>query len=100
MKTTKLFAKFIIVWIATCSYASFAQKSQDIMKNEKVIKEYYASYEKKDWNLMKNLLADGFTFTSPNDDDHIKLDKFKEKCWPEAYKIKRFDLDKIIEHGD
>jgi ketosteroid isomerase-like protein len=68
-------------------------------KNEKVIRNYYACHQNKDWNMMKNLLADGFTFTSPNDDDHIKIDKFREKCWNPGM-VKSFDIDKIIEHGD
>ncbi|MEJ0031612.1 MAG: nuclear transport factor 2 family protein [Bacteroidota bacterium] len=68
-------------------------------KNEKVIRDYYACHQNKDWNRMKNLLADGFTFTSPNDDDHINIDKFRERCWNPGM-VKRFDIDKIIERGD
>lgn len=50
---------------------------------------------------MENLLAEGFTFTSPNDDDHIDVEAFKKKCWPQACKmIKRFDVDKVIGKGD
>ncbi len=100
MKTTKLFAKSIIVWITISSYTSFAQKSPDIMKNEKAIKEYYAAYEKKDWHMMEMILADGFTFTSPAGDDHINLKLYKERCWPNANNTKRFDLEKVIIDGD
>jgi hypothetical protein len=57
--------------------------------NEKIIKDYYAAYEKKDWQMLTSLLAEGFTFTSPND-DHIDLKTYKERCWPNAYNIKRF----------
>jgi uncharacterized protein YndB with AHSA1/START domain len=68
---------------------------------EKIIKDYYSMYEKKDWKLMENLLAEGFTFTSPNDDDHIDVAAFKKKCWPQACKtIKSFDVDKVIGEGD
>ena len=100
MKTTKLFAKSIIVWITISSYTSFAQKSPDIMKNEKAIKEYYAAYEKKDWHMMEMILADGFTFTSPAGDDHINLKLYRERCWPNANNTKRFDLEKVIIDGD
>ena len=100
MKTTKLFAKSIIVWITISSYTSFAQKSPDIMKNEKAIKEYYAAYEKKDWHMLEMILADGFTFTSPAGDDHINLKLYKERCWPNANNTKRFDLEKVIIDGD
>ena len=49
---------------------------------------------------MDGLLANDFTFTSPNGDDHIDLKRFLEKCWPEAHKIDRFDVDKVIGKGD
>jgi hypothetical protein len=48
---------------------------------------------------MEQILADGFSFSSPLD-DHISLKLFKERCWPNAYKIKRFDVEKLVVHGD
>jgi len=66
----------------------------------KMVKDYYAAYEKKDWSLMEPILAAGFTFTSPAGDDHINLDLYKKRCWPNAYKTKKFDLEKIIIDGD
>ena len=100
MKITTLVAKSIIVGITMCSYASFAQKSQDIVRNENVIRQYYAAYEKKDWHMLELILADGFTFTSPAGDDHINLKIYKERCWPNATNTKRFDLKKIVIDGD
>jgi ketosteroid isomerase-like protein len=67
--------------------------------NQKVIKAVYTAYEKKDWNMLKSLFADGFTFNSPND-DHIDLATYKIRCWPNAQNIKRFDIDKFIIDGD
>jgi len=66
---------------------------------QKLINNYYAAYEKKDWNLMEPILADGFTFTSPVD-DHIDLKEYKKRCWPNAEKTKKFDLEKVIIEGD
>jgi len=100
MTTTKLFATSIIAWLILCSYPGFAQKSPGIMKNEKLIREYYAAYEKKDWHMLEMILADGFTFTSPAGDDHINLKLYKERCWPNANNTKRFDLEKVIIDGD
>jgi len=99
MKTTKLCVTFIIVWITMYTYTSFAQKSPDA-KNEKVIRQYYAAYEKKDWHMLELILADDFTFTSPAGDDHINLKLYKERCWPNANNTKRFDLEKIMIDGD
>jgi len=67
--------------------------------NQKTIKDYYTAYEKKDWKTLNSLLAAGFTFTSPND-NHIDLKAYKERCWPNAYNIKRFDIDKLVVSGD
>ena len=78
------------------SRAGFAQQSS----NEKMVRDYYAAYEKKDWHMLELILADGFTFTSPAGDDHINLKLYKERCWPNAYKTKKFDLEKIIIDGD
>jgi len=50
--------------------------------------------------MLELTLADGFTFTSPAGDDHINLKLYKERCWPNAYKTKRFDLENIIIDGD
>jgi len=66
---------------------------------EKIIKDYFAGWEKKDWNLVSAKLADGFTFTSPAPDDHISTEKFKEKCWVQAAHIQKFDFVKIIGNG-
>ena len=100
MKTTKIFANLLLVWITMCPHASFAQKSQNSIDHKKVIKEYYAAYEKKDWHMLEMILADGFTFTSPAGDDHINLKLYKERCWPNANNTKRFDLEKVIVDGD
>ena len=67
--------------------------------NMKALKAYYTAFEKKDWNLIAVALADGFTFSSPLD-DHINTKTFKERCWPNAGKIKRFDLVKVVMNGD
>ncbi len=105
MKTTRFFVMIMMVWAALSCQPGFAQTSLgpalkfQNAPNEKIVKAYYTAFEKKDWNLMEGILADGFTFTSPLD-DHISLKAFKERCWPNAYKIKRFDLDKIVISGD
>jgi len=66
----------------------------------KLIKDYYVAYEKKDWSLLDSILAAGFTFTSPAGDDHINLKTYKERCWPNSEKTKRFDLEEVIINGN
>jgi ketosteroid isomerase-like protein len=102
---TTLFAKIILIGVAMSCQTGFAQDTPGRVaglqngSNEKIIKAYYTAFEKKDWNSMEQILADGFTFSSPLD-DHINVMLFKERCWPNAYKIKRFDVVKLVVNGD
>jgi ketosteroid isomerase-like protein len=105
MKTTAFFVRIVMAWAVLYCQSGFAQTSlSPSLKfqnspNEKIARAYYTAFEKKDWNLMEPILADGFTFTSPLD-DHISLKLFKERCWPNADKIKRFDVVKLFANGD
>lgn len=68
---------------------------------EELIRTYYSGYEKKDWNMTGGVLAANFTFTSPNDDDHISKDVFKKRCFLSQLDfIKRFELQTILTRGD
>jgi len=106
MKLNNLFGKVLLGCMLLVCKAGFAQTSASGQatalqngSNEKAIKAYYTAYEKKDWNLLEQNLADGFTFTSPVD-DHINLKAYKERCWPNANTTKRFDLEKLVINGD
>jgi ketosteroid isomerase-like protein len=81
------------------SAGSGCDNTDNRQSNQKMIKDYYAAYEKKDWNMLNSLFAAGFIFNSPND-DHIDLKTYKERCWPNSTNIKRFDIEKIIVDGD
>jgi ketosteroid isomerase-like protein len=105
MKMASLFPKILLISVAMACRSGLAQaapgpaaESRDA-SIEKTVREYYAAFEKKDWNMMQQILADGFTFSSPLD-DHITVKAFEERCWPNAYKIKRFDLEKLVVNGD
>jgi ketosteroid isomerase-like protein len=70
-------------------------------KNEESIREYYAAWEKRDWQPIDTLLADTFTFTSANNDDHISKSKFKARCWESQIDfIERFELERVIGNGN
>jgi ketosteroid isomerase-like protein len=84
--------------VAPTSLVCAARESSP-MTTEQLIRQYYASYEKKDWRLMDSLLADNFTFTSPNDDDHISKSAFKARCWPQSKLIERFELENVLTDG-
>jgi ketosteroid isomerase-like protein len=105
MKLTNLFAKILLVWVLLSCNAGFAQtttpRAAGVQNgpNEKAVRTYYTAFVNKDWPLMQQILADGFTFSSPID-DHISAKAFKDRCWPNAYKIKRMNIDKIVVNGD
>jgi ketosteroid isomerase-like protein len=70
-------------------------------RNTSVIRKWYAAWEQKDWAPLDALLADDFTFTSANDDDHISKSAFKTRCWtPNIDFIERFDLESVFGGGD
>ncbi|HET6254622.1 MAG TPA: nuclear transport factor 2 family protein [Puia sp.] len=101
-----LFGKTLLVLIITIfSRQGFSQgpsgsaTGPQHMSAGKLVRAYYAAYEKKDWNSLELVLADGFTFSSPVD-DHISVKSYKERCWPNCYKIKRFDMEKLVVNGD
>ncbi|HEY1872522.1 MAG TPA: nuclear transport factor 2 family protein [Chitinophagaceae bacterium] len=108
MKKTKIttrFSRIFMVWAILSCQVSFAQTitgqtaGLENTSNGKIIKAWYTAWEKNDWNSMTQILADGFTFSSPLD-DHIKINIFKERCWPNAGKIKTVDVQQLIMDGD
>ncbi len=68
------------------------------MNVEEIIRAYYSGYELKKWKAVENLLAENFTFTSPNNDDHIDTPTYKARCWPQAEYIGHFELESIIQN--
>jgi len=100
MKEIKFLTQLAALSIAVIAAPSFAQKPPDAASNEKIVREYYAAYEQKDWSILERILADGFTFTSPAGDDHIDLKEYKRRCWPNSANTRKFDLEKILVVGD
>ena len=90
-----LFAITLTLLLLTSSFTNRGNRAS----NEKTVRAVYTAYEKKDWNMLKSLFADGFTFSSPND-DHIDIKEYKIRCWPNSANIKKFDIDKLVVDGD
>ena len=105
MKMLDFFAGILLAGFALSSQAGFAQSitgqtaALENSPNGKTIKAWYTAWQERDWNLMTQILADGFTFSSPLD-DHINIDAVKERCWPNAGKIKTVDVQQIVMNGD
>ncbi len=67
------------------------------MTKEEIVRNYYASWERKDWSAVDSLLTDDFTFTSPNGDDRISKTVFKSKCWKgQVEYAERFEVESVL----
>ena len=64
-----------------------------------VIRQYFATYERKDRQALELLLNDDFVFGSPHD-PHIDRQTYFEKCWPNSRHIDSFRIDKLFENCD
>lgn len=70
--------------------------------NEQLVRKWYKTWqeEKNDWAPFDRLLADNFTFTSANNDDHISKSLFKTRCWQSQINfLDHFDLEQVIGSG-
>ncbi|HTR30824.1 MAG TPA: nuclear transport factor 2 family protein [Puia sp.] len=103
MKKTFLFGSILAIGAGLVVLSGFNRDRPSPVagppSGEQLIKAYYGAYEKKDWNALADILAEGFTFSSPID-AHIPLKDYKEKCWPNCQNTKRFDIKKLMVHGD
>lgn len=88
--------KHILLSVVFCHFFVYAQSQTE----EKLIKNYFSGYEKKDWNIVAGQLADDFTFTSPNGDDHLTLATYKERCWGTSQFFKHIEFPKIVIDGN
>jgi ketosteroid isomerase-like protein len=72
-----------------------AARQQDVIRN------WYAAWEKKDWGSVDAMTADNFTFSSAAGDDHISKSTYKTQCWDtQSARIDRFDLESVLGNGN
>ena len=66
------------------------------LTNEEIIRNWYMAWEMKDFATFNALLADSFTFSSANGDDHISKSAFKTQCWDTQVDfIAHFELERV-----
>jgi hypothetical protein len=91
-----------LVGTAAVSYAALAQGGAPHgSATESTVRRWYKAWEQREWGPIDQMLADDFTFTSANDDDHINKSTFKSRCW-ETQKdfIAGFDIEELVVHGN
>ena len=64
-----------------------------------IIRACYRAYETKERRVIEDLLADDFTFTSP-DDVGIDRATYFERCWPNAKTMKAIRIEKLFENDN
>ena len=64
-----------------------------------VVRAYFGAYETENREVVESLLADNFTFTSPND-DNIDRATYFERCWPQGDAAREQTIEKIVVEGD
>jgi ketosteroid isomerase-like protein len=92
------------VLIGTALLTNAASASDgDASANEAVVRKWYAAWLKKDmdWGPFDALLADDFTFSSTDGNDHISKTAFKKNCWDTQIAfVKGFELEAVMVKGD
>jgi ketosteroid isomerase-like protein len=68
-------------------------------KLSNVVRAYFSAYESEDRDVAEKLLAENFTFTSPNDDGIDRATYF-ERCWPQGEPAREQTIEKILVDGD
>ncbi len=67
------------------------------MTTEGIVRRYYKAWEGQDWGPIDAVLAEDFTFTSANDDDHISKSAFKKGCWETQIGfIDHFEIEQLF----
>jgi ketosteroid isomerase-like protein len=64
-----------------------------------VVRRAYAAYPANDRDALEPLLADDFTFSSPDDPDLDRAAYF-ERCWPNHEHIVAIRIEKLFMEGD
>jgi ketosteroid isomerase-like protein len=64
-----------------------------------VVRRAYAAYPASDRDALEPLLAEDFTFSSPDDPDLDRAGYF-ERCWPNHEHIAAITLEKLLVEGD
>jgi|SRR5579863_10596454 len=62
------------------------------------VRHYFSAYERKNRQIVEDLLSTSFIFTSPRD-DHISRAAYFDRCWPNCDKIRSFTIERLLEQG-
>jgi ketosteroid isomerase-like protein len=63
------------------------------------VRNLYAAYIDQRPDLVRPMLTDDFTFSSPRD-DHIDRATYFERCWPKEKVFSDFHFEHLVPDGD
>jgi ketosteroid isomerase-like protein len=69
------------------------------MSKAHIIRSLFDGYVTKNRQVVEDLLADDFTFTSPYD-DAIDRPTYFERCWPNSEQFRSVTVEKVSETGE
>ena len=69
-----------------------------IAPNAEVVRASFKAYLAQDRGAAERLIADGFVFTSPQD-DHIGKQEFLERCFPTVDRLRSQQILQLVEAG-
>lgn len=70
-----------------------------IASNAEVVRASFKAYIAQDRGAADRLIADGFVFTSPQD-DHIGKQEFLQRCFPTADRLRSQRILQLVEAGE
>jgi ketosteroid isomerase-like protein len=75
------------------------RKSTENSKKTDLVRAVFVAWETGDAAALDRLLADDFTFSSPND-DHLSRAEYWETCWPGHDLIRTYDILNLVKDGE
>jgi ketosteroid isomerase-like protein len=97
-RTSQPWRRGLLLLVALLAFPFCRAAAAELSDSEhvRIIRGYFAGWERKDWDEVVRHLAPEFTFSSPAPDDHLSIEQFKAKCWNQAGHIARFEFPKIV----
>lgn len=67
------------------------------MKYKETIEEIFKAWTNRNWEFVRDGLAEDFTFTSPHDAE-LNKQNFREKCWDKISQLDEFEIVTVAEN--
>lgn len=69
------------------------------MPRQETVRQLFGAYFAGRKDIVASLLADDFTFSSPND-DHIDKETYFDRCWPQTPVFRKIEIERLFADGN